>query len=68
MRYFSSLHQNHYETKKTFSGEIIVKRADNSKRYQVLSRYAAFQAAKKIKSRHIYVTVVVDVCKDSIVI
>ncbi|WIY58980.1 hypothetical protein [Bacillus arachidis] len=54
----------YYEANKTFSEKIIVKRADNSKRYQVLSGYAAYQAAKKIKPRHIYVTVVVDVSKE----
>ncbi|MBC6975090.1 MULTISPECIES: hypothetical protein [Bacillus] len=54
----------YYETKKTFSEKIIVKRADNSKRYQVLSGYAAYEAAKKLKLRHIYVTVVVDVRKE----
>ncbi|PEX80758.1 hypothetical protein [Bacillus cereus] len=54
----------YYETKKTFSEKIIVKRADNSKRYQVLSGYAAYQAAKKLNPRHIYVMVVVDVCTE----
>ncbi|PGD99982.1 hypothetical protein [Bacillus pseudomycoides] len=54
----------YYEGKKEFSEKIIVKQAENSKRYQVLSGYAAYQAAKKIKPRHIYVTVVVDVCKE----
>ncbi|ANN35859.1 hypothetical protein A9498_31400 (plasmid) [Bacillus thuringiensis serovar coreanensis] len=55
-----------YETKKTFSEKIIVKRAEHSKRYQVLSGYAAYQAAKKLKLRHIYVTVV-DVCVSSFI-
>ncbi|PEA82128.1 hypothetical protein COL63_28105 [Bacillus pseudomycoides] len=54
----------YYETKKAFSEKIIVKRAANSKRYQVLSGYAAYQAAKKLKPRHIYVMVVVDVRKE----
>ncbi|PFZ03723.1 hypothetical protein COL63_29515 [Bacillus pseudomycoides] len=53
-----------YETTKMFSEKIIVKRADNPKRYQVLSGYAAYQAAKKIKPRHINVTVVIDVCNE----
>lgn len=48
----------YYETKKGFSEKIIVKRADHSKRYQVLTGYAAYQAAKKLNPRTIYVTVV----------
>ncbi|MEH6891865.1 hypothetical protein V7024_19685 [Bacillus sp. JJ864] len=48
----------YYEAKKVFSEQIVVKRADHSKRYQVLSGYAAYQAAKNLKPKHIYVTVV----------
>lgn len=48
----------HYENKQTFSEKIIVKRKENSKRYEVLAGYASYQAAKKIKPRHIYVTIV----------
>lgn len=48
----------HYENKQTFSEKIIVKRKENSKRYEVLAGYAPYQAAKKIKPRHIYVTIV----------
>ncbi|WJE54416.1 hypothetical protein QRE66_09385 [Bacillus cereus] len=54
----------YYKGKKEFSEKIIVKQAEKSKRYQVLSGYAAYQAAKKLKPRHIYVTVVVDTCKE----
>ncbi|PHE31213.1 hypothetical protein [Bacillus toyonensis] len=53
----------YYKDKKEFSEKIIVKQAENSKRYQVLSGFTAYQAAKKIKPKHIYVTVVVDTCK-----
>ncbi|OUB07094.1 hypothetical protein BK708_38935 [Bacillus thuringiensis serovar yunnanensis] len=48
----------YYEDKKTFSEKIIVKRKENSKKYEVLAGYASYQAAKKIKPRHIYVKVV----------
>ncbi|MBG9539471.1 hypothetical protein [Bacillus thuringiensis] len=48
----------YYEDKKAFSEKIIVKRKENSKRYEVLAGYASYQAAKKIKPRHIYVKVV----------
>ncbi|MEC5308440.1 hypothetical protein [Bacillus thuringiensis] len=48
----------YYENKKTFSEKIIVKKKENAKRYEVLSGYASYQAAKKIKLRHIDVTVV----------
>ncbi|WP_144519151.1 hypothetical protein [Bacillus thuringiensis] len=48
----------YYENKKTFSEKIIVKRKENAKRYEVLSGYTSYQAAKKIKPRHIDVTVV----------
>ncbi|EJR59306.1 hypothetical protein P4G85_29850 [Bacillus cereus] len=48
----------YYEKKKTFSEKIIVKRKEKAKRYEVLSGYASYQAAKKIKPRHIDVTVV----------
>lgn len=48
----------YYEDKKTFSEKIIVKRKENSKRYEVLGGYASYQAAKKIKPKHIDVTVV----------
>ncbi|WP_240528967.1 hypothetical protein [Bacillus thuringiensis] len=54
----------YYKEKKEFSEKIIVKQAENSKRYQVLSGYTAYQAAKKIKPKHIYVKVVVDSCKE----
>ncbi|MGY1423446.1 hypothetical protein [Bacillus cereus] len=48
----------YYEEKKTFSEKIIVKRKENSKKYEVLAGYVSYQAAKKIKPKHIDVTVV----------